>query len=574
MNSGIDIRNGFVGTSDEEELTLHRILARFDSLRSMRSNYETVWDEITDYVLPSRGTYSNLRTNTPASRRDKKILDITAIVACRTLAARVVTEMTSQGDRWFDFRMEDPALDRLENVRRFLYEVSEKAYAVLQDGWRLPHIEVTTDWIAYGTACLYVQEVEDADDTRKEKELVFKSIPIAELFIAEDFKGKPDTVFRYFNLPLRQIAQEFGTDKFSRELLQVLQKDPDQMYEVIHAVYPSETYVTDGKMKKNMRFKSCYVLKEQRILLSEGGFKHMPFIVFRFWKRTGEPYGGSPAWDSLSDIRMINVMSETALRSFQMEAFPPLLAASDGVIMPLKTMPNGVNIGGMSPDGKRLIEPLVTNSKTQLAFEVLEQRRQAIRNAFFVDPLINRENSIRTAAEVQKRASEELNGIGPFVNRFEQEYLEPLLDRVLLFVLENMIKPEDIPEEIQGMTTEIEYTAPLARTQRAKQLDATVTFLQLLQTVAQADPSILGVLNKENLVGIMTDLLGVPYTVLKTQEELLAEQQQAQQKQMMEQLLQAGPALADTLKGTSEGLQNLAQTQQIGLGGQGNINVR
>jgi hypothetical protein len=572
MNNGIDIRNGFVGTSDEEELTLHRILARFDSLRSMRSNYETVWDEITDYVLPSRGTYSSLRTNTPAQRRDKKILDITAIVACRTLAARVVTEMTSQGDRWFDFRMEDPALDRLENVRRFLYEVSEKAYAVLQDGWRLPHIEVTTDWIAYGTACLYAQEVED--EKTKEKELVFKSIPIAELFIAEDFKGKPDTVFRYFNLPLRQIAQEFGTEKFTKELLQVLNKDPDQPYEVIHAVYPSDTYVVNGKMKQNMPFKSCYVLKEQRILLSEGGFKHMPFIVFRFWKRTGEPYGGSPAWDALSDIRMINVMSETALRSFQMEAFPPLLAASDGVIMPLKTMPNGVNIGGMSPEGKRLIEPLVTGSKTQLAFEVLEQRRQAIRNAFFVDPLINRENSIRTAAEVQKRATEELNGIGPFVNRFEQEYLEPLLDRVLLFVLENEFTEEDIPEEIQGMTTSIEYTAPLARTQRARQLDSTVTFLQLLQTIAQADPSILGVLNKENLVGMMTDLLGVPYYILKSQEELMAEQQQAQQQQMLEQLMQAGPAMADTLKGTTEGIQNLAQTSQIGVQGTGNMTLR
>jgi hypothetical protein len=193
--------------------------------------------------------------------------------------------------------------------------------------------------------------------------------------------------------------------------MRCLEKDPDQLFEVIHAVFPSEDYMPGALQKDKMKYKSCYVLKEKQILLREGGFHEMPFIVFRFWKRTGEPYGGSPAWDALSDIRMINVMSETAIRSFQLEAFPPLIAASDGVIMPLKTMPNGVNIGGMSPDGRRLIEPLLTGGKTQLAFEVLEQRRQAIRNAFFVDPLINRENSIRTAAEVQKRASEELNGI-------------------------------------------------------------------------------------------------------------------------------------------------------------------
>lgn len=568
----IDSKAGFSGLAgDSEDITVGRILMRFDSLRSIRTNYEPVWDEITDFVVPSRGQYSELRSNVPAQRRDRKVLDITAIVAARTLAARVVTEMTNTSERWFDFRMEDPALDRLENVRRFLYEVSDKAYAILNDDWRLPHIEVTSDWIAYGTACLYVQEI---TEDGKEKELVFKSIPITELFIAEDFKGKVDTVYRHFRLPIRQIAQEFGTDKFSKEMLQNLDKDPDRIEEIIHAVYPSGTYIKDGKMKQNMAYKSCYVMKEEKILLSEGGFKEMPFIVFRFWKRTGEPYGGSPAWDSLSDIRMINVMSETALRSFQLEAFPPLLAASDGVILPLKTMPNGVNIGGMSPDGRRLIEPLVTGAKTQLAFEVLEQRRQAIRNAFFVDPLINRENSIRTAAEVQKRASEELNGISPFVNRFEQEYLEPLLEKVLLHVINTYYTPEEIPDEIKGETTSIEYTAPLARTQKARQLDSTVTFLQLLQTVAQADPSILNVIKKENLVANITDLLGVPYWILKTADELAQEKAAAAQQEALQKMMEMAPAMGAAVKDTSAGIKDMAQTAQVGLQGQGAMNLR
>lgn len=571
MTTYIDEKHGFMDRVSQDEQIVERVISRFDKLRSMRQNYEPVWDEITDFVLPSRGSYSQLNSNQPASRRDRKVLDITGIVACRTLAARVVTEMTSQGDRWFDFRMEDPQLDQMEPVRRFLYELSEKAYSLLQDDWRLPHIEVTTDWIAYGTACLFAHTVTEEGEG---PELCFKSIPIQELFIAENFKGRPDTVFRHFRLPLRQIAQEFGTDNFTPDLIKLLEKDPDIVEEVIHAVYPSDTYGKPGKMKQNMKFKSCYVLKDRKILLSEGGFKEMPFIVFRFWKRTGEPYGGSPAWDSLSDIRMINVMSETALRSFQMEAFPPLLAASDGVIMPLKTMPNGVNIGGMSPEGKRLIEPLVTGGKTQMAFEVLEQRRQSIRNAFFVDPLINRENSIRTAAEVQKRASEELNGIAPFVNRYESEYLEPLLDKVLTFILENEYSPEDIPEEIQGKATKITYTAPLARTQRAKQLDATASFLQLLQTIAQVDPTVMGVIKQENLVGLMTDLLGVPYFIIKTQEELQAEKDQAAQQQMIEQLTQAAPAMGQAVKNTSDGMKNIAQTAQIGLSGNSNMNLR
>lgn len=574
-----DVRGNLVGeVGSKEDRTVQRILSRFSSLRSIRSNYESVWDEITDYVVPSRGQYSQLTSNTPAQRRDKKVLDITAIVAARTLAARVVTEMTSPSERWFDLRMADPDIDQSENVRRFLYDLSERVYKVLSAGWRLPHIEVTSDWVAYGTACLYVNEIEDEEDDDysydKKYEMVFKSIPITELYIAEDFKGTVDTVYRHFRLPIRQIAQEFGTDNFTTDMMKTLDADPDRVEEVIHAVYPSNSYVRDGKMKQNMKFKSCYIMKEDKILLSEGGFKSMPFIVFRFWKRTGEPYGGSPAWDSLSDVRMINVLSETALRSFQLEAFPPLLAASDGVILPLKTMPNGVNIGGMSPEGKRLIEPLMSGSKTQLAFEVLEQRRQAIRNAFFVDPLINRENSIRTAAEVQKRASEELNGISPFVNRYEQEYLEPLIEKVMMHVLDTQYTKDQIPLEMQGQETHVEYTAPLARTQRARQLDSTVTFLQLLQTLAQADPTILSVLKKENLVANITDLLGVPYWILKTADELATEKAQEAQQQQMQQMMEMAPAASQALKSTTDSVKNLAQTAQIGVQGAGEMNLR
>lgn len=551
----------------KKDKTVSRILRRFASLRAIRTDYEPVWDEITDFVLPSRGTYSQLRSNTPAQIRGKRVLDITGIVSCRTLSARVVTEMTSQGERWFDFRMMDPVLDQNENVRRFLYEVSEKAYGVLNTNWRLPHIEVTTDWVAYGTACLFVNRV--MDERTGAEELVFKAIPVSELFLAEDFKGNPDTVFRYFQLPLRQIAQEFGTDEFSRDLMQVLEKDPDCLYEVIHAVYPSDDYDPGSYKKEKMKYKSCYVLRDKELLLSEGGFKEMPFIVFRFWKRTGEPYGGSPSWDALSDIRMINVMSETAIRSFQLEAFPPLIAASDGVIMPLRTVPNGVNIGGMSPDGRRLIEPLLTGGKTQLAFEVLEQRRQAIRNAFFVDPLINRENSIRTAAEVQKRAAEELNGISPFINRYEEEYLEKLLDHVLAFVLDTMYSKEEIPQEIRGQTTRIEYTGPLAKTHRGRQLESTATFLQLIQSIAQSDPTILGVLKPENLVLMLTDLLGVPFQILKSQDELAEERRIAEQKQIFDMMMQAGPAMGQTAKGAASGMKDIAETAQIGLQGLG-----
>ena len=542
-----------------------KVLMRFQHLEAGRNNYVKTWDDITTFFMPSRGMYA-ATVQTKGENKANKLLDITGVIASRTLAARIYTEMTNPGDKWFKL-----IPDEVENVSdeglRFIQKLEDKVFSILQEDWRLPHIEATHDWIAYGTACMMVHEYED--DKEKEKHICFKAIPIAELYIAENFKGEVDTVFRKMRMPLRQIAQQFGIDNFDQGLLNMLQTAPDDEYEVVHAVFPNEEYLPGGKMKGRMKFTSAYILLDKNLLLSTGGFKHLPYIVFRCWKRSGEVYGGSPAWDALPDVKMINAMVEAAIRTRQLSAQPPMITASDGVVLPLKLLPNGINIGGISPEGKELIKPLLSASNTQLAEEGIEARRMSVRHAFFVDPLINRENSIRTAAEVQKRAAEELNGIAPIINRFEEEYLEPLVERVMLFVLDNLPNKSIIPEELKGSEIKIEYSAPLSRTHKAKQLESTMTFLQLVQTVAAADPSVMQSVKSENLMKMLIDLLGVPYDIVKSDQELMADKQQAMQMQLMDQLSQAAPALGQTANQTSSALKNLAQTAQIGLMGQG-----
>ncbi|MBA4259150.1 MAG: hypothetical protein C0446_08295 [Chitinophaga sp.] len=544
-----------------------KVLNRFEKLQHTRNNYVKTWDEITTFFMPSRGQYASTAV-TKGENKAAKLLDITGVIAARTLASRIYTELTNPGDKWFKLTPKDNSV-LSDNALRFTQKLEDTIFTILQDDWRLAHIEATHDWIAYGTACMMVHEYEN--EKTNEKELCFKAIPVAELFIAEDFRGKVDTVFRKLKIPLRQIAQQFGTDNFETDLLRELENDPDAEFEVVHAVFPNEDYIPGGKMKGRMKFTSTYILLDKNLLLSSGGFKHMPYIVFRCWKRSGEVYGGSPAWDALPDVKMINAMVEAAIRTRQLAAQPPILTAADGVVLPLKMTPNGVNIGGISPEGRRLIEPFISGSNVNQAEEGIETRRMSVRHAFFVDPLINRENSIRTAAEVQKRASEELNGIAPIINRFEKEYLEQLVERVMMFLLDNIPDKSIIPEELQGSDIKIEYSAPLSRTHKAKQLESTMTFLQLVQTVAAADPSVMKTIKSDGLMNMLVDLLNVPYDIVKSQEELAMEKQQAMQQQMLAQLTETAPALSQTVNQTSGALKNLAETAQLGLGGPGQL---
>jgi len=537
--------------------TVENIFTRLAELESTRQPYEAVWDEITEYVMPSRGTYSFKTTNTDPERRSKRRMDATAANAARGLTSRIVAEMTNGSTRWFDYRDSDPAVDKLEPVRRVLQALSDKAYSILNSGsFKLAHVEATADWIGYGTACV-MTDFESGDEP------VFQAIPIKELYISENRAGDIDLVIRKFQLTLRQVIQIFGEENLPDQLLKNKERDFDKPQDLIHAVIPNAEYVEGKKNSKYFRFKSCYALVRGRALLREGGFKRMPYKVFRFWKRPGEVYGGSPAVDALADIRMLNLMEEVNIRSMQLEVAPPLIAAHDSAVMPLKIVPHGINFGGIAPDGRRLIDRLLPpGNPGRPGFEnMLEQKRMAIRSAFFVDPLINRQNSIRTAAEVMKRSNEEMMGLSPFLARYEVEYLSPILDHMLEYLLSK--KEFQIPQELDGRIPFIEYTGPLAKTQRASELNNTMQFLQLIQGIGQVNPSILQHIDFNEAFLMFADLLGVPMTII-TPAQKIAAQQQAMEAQQQAQAL--GLGIRDVSKNMALlAKSGLLQRQDLGL---------
>lgn len=539
--------------------SVDKVMARYQELSAMRSNYESVWDEVTEFILPSKGSYSYRDSRSDPERRSRRRFDSTAINAARSLTARVLAEMTGTGLRWFDFRDPDPDIDKLPNVRRFLQDLSDDVYSIINNSsFRMAHVEATADWVAYGTACVLKEEIDG--------EINHRSIPVQELYIGENVKGEVDLVIRKYKLSLRQLIEHFGEENLPENLLAKKELRLDEEHEVLHAVMPNDEYYEGKKNKKYFKFKSCHVLPEFAHELREGGFKRMPYYVFRFWKRSNEVYGGSPGVDALADIRMLNLMVEADGRSIQLEAFPPMIMAHDSVVAPMRIIPNGINYGGMSPDGRRLVDRLIPagNAGRGGLEHVMEQKRQAIRSSFFVDPLINRENSIRTAAEVVKRSNEEMVGITPFLSRYEVEYLTPVLDDLLDYVLrKDENKENEIPAELEGRIPKIEYTGTLAKTQRAQELNNTVQFLQIVQGLAQVDPAILQNIDMQAAFNRFADLLSVPQDIITSEEEMAQKQQQQQQMMQQAQGVQGMQQVTDSMANLAK--SGLLKRSDLGL---------
>ncbi len=537
------------------------LLQRFSLLVQEREPYNQAWDDITEYVLPSRGTLTyqaqNISPQQNPERKSRRRLDSTATYAHRALTARVIGEFTNSGSRWFDYRAPDPDIDKLYHVRSFLQKMSDKVYRKLNaSSFQMSHVEFTSDWNGYGTACML------AEDQGKEG-YIWTAISPAEIYIAEDERNDVVCVYRQYQMTYKQLVGSFGHENIPDDVHSDCAETPHKRFEILHCVEPNDNFDASKGASKFFAFHGIFVLKATGTTLKEGFFKRKPYIIARFWKRPNEVYGGSPAMDALPDIRMLNVMKDIFLRSAQLTAAPPMGLAHDSVVSPLRLVPYGINYGAISPDGKDLVKRLFEGGLNLRDLQsLMTDTVQAIRAAFFVDPLMNREASIRTAAEVGKRATEEMTGLAPFLARFDVEYLSVVLD----MMLEHTLKHDndiEVPEELHGLVPRIEYTGPLAKTQRGQELNNNLQFAQIAQTVGNVDPSLMKNVDWNAWLRNIAELLGVPMDNINSPEDMAQIQQQEQQAQQVQQVMQMAQQVGGTINDAAK--SGLINRQDLGL---------
>ena len=159
-----------------------------------------------------------------------------------------------------------------------------------------------------------------------------------------------------------------------------------------------------------------------------------------------------------------------------------------------------------------------------------EQRRAAIRQAFYVDQILTAGSPQMTATEVIQRQEERMRVIGPVLGRLMNELLRPLIDRVFALMLRaDMLAVP--PTSLQGIDIDVEYVSPLARAQKSSGLNNTMRALEILLPLSEGLP-VADHIDPDGLVRHVTDSLGVPKVTLKSQREVNeVRQQRAQAEQ-------------------------------------------
>ncbi len=291
----------------------------------------------------------------------------------------------------------------------------------------------------------------------------------------------------------------------------------------------------------------------QKIILRESGFNEFPYVAPRFLKASFEMgYGRSPAMTALPDVKMINAMSRTTIIAAQKQVDPPLMVPDDGFILPVRTKPGGLNF--YRSGSRDRIEPLNIGANNPLGLNLEEQRRQAIRSAFYVDQLVLGAGPTMTATEVVQRTEEKMRLLDPVLGRLQAEMLQPMIERVFqLLVRQNKLPPA--PQDIVDRNLDIEYVSPLAKAQRQSDVQAIMRLFELMSPLASIDPGVFDHLDTDGLVRYMLRTLSIPASVTKGVDDVASarssrQEQEAAQADMMEatQTAEALGAVAPAIK--------------------------
>jgi hypothetical protein len=380
--------------------------------------------------------------------------------------------------------------------------------------------ELYLDLCLFGTAVLYVEPDPDC--------LVrFSARPLSEAYLAEDARGLVDTVIRVYSLTARQAWQQWGR-ACSPEVQRLAAERPEERVDLIHAVFPRQDRDHGSPASAHFPFACLFLEQATGVVLEESGYLELPYMCPRWAKVAGEAYGRGPGLTALSDVRVLNAMSRTALMAAEKMSDPPLMVPDDGFLGPVHSGPGGLSYYRAGSQDR--IEALPIRVDLASIEAMIERRRQSIRRIFLADQLAP-EAAHNTATEALIRQAEKMRILGPVLGRMQTEFLAPLIERVFNILLrEGELPPW--PKTLPQGALRVDYATPVAKAQRqaqAENLNQAVRYLSPL--LAGGDPfRILDNFEPDAIARHAASLFGLPQDYLRPREavEALRKERQAQ----------------------------------------------
>ena len=507
-----------------------KILKDFESCSTERMNWESQWRNISKYVIPFKDDV--FQTNQPGQKKGHDISDATAVLSNDFLASALHSMLTNPATPWFSLSAGDYKLDRRDDVRKYFQECTMIMHEVFgNSNFHVEIHELYLDLGAFGTGIMLMEE--DDDDVAR-----FRSCPVYTSYIKENYKGVVDTIYRTYKMTADNIIELYGKEAFpSGTNIESILKDPSKKYDIVHAVYPRNDRMYGVITPSNMPFASTHIFKDYKKVLKDSGYTTFPYIAPRWSKISNEVYGRSPAMKALPDIQMLDEMKRITLRGAQKIVDPPMMAPDDGMSLPIKVSPSGINYYRAGTTDR--IEQMDIKSRIDFGYQVLEDIRASIKSAFYLDRLQLQDGPQKTAEEVRALTDQNLRVLGPVLGRQHNETLKPIVERVFDIGSKKGIFPQ-APDVLKSKGYQVQYSSMIARSQKMTEVENLNRFLAMAGPLLSVDPTVIDNINLDEAILYSAKKSNVPEEIIRDADErdqlrqARAEQAQAMQQQQNE----------------------------------------
>lgn len=524
--------------------------AMVTAMQRDRLPYWKLWRELADYYLPSR--YTCLLSDKERAVRNAKnphILDGTGTRAARVLAAGMMNGITSPSRPWFRLRLAGFADTGNNEARVWLDEVTRRMLLVMSESNFYNSLAVMyLDLVVFGSASMLIYE--DFDSVIR-----CYNPNLGEFYLGNSERLDVNVFARSFKMRANQMAARWGVDNLSTTVASAYRNGGASVldeFEVHHLIEPND--LNDKLVPKRFRYRELYweAGAPAGKLLSAAGYNELPGIFPRYELSGNDAYGTCPAMDALGDVIQLQHETKRKAQGLDKMVSPPIVADIQLQHRPSALLPNGITyISGMNNVGiKPAYQVNVPIDALTMDIRDLSSRiRETFHNDLFL--MISQLDTVRTAAEIYERKEEKLVMLGSVLERFENEALDPAINRIYnIMDRANLLPP--IPSGLEGSDIEIQYESILSTAQRAVTTAPTERWLQLVAQLSPVYPKAVNVPNFDELIlGYGADI-GVPARYMRTKEQLQQLNQQTDQLVQAREMAATGGAFVDSAETLSK----------------------
>lgn len=530
--------------------------AIFEALRQARGTWESHWTELRDVMHPVARRFNG--TETPGAKNRQQILDGSAESYGYNLSAALAGFLINPATRWMGLRArpyelnDDRAnaiwLAHATDVVLSIFEAPESRYYT-QMG------EVFDDTVFLNTCGLWIAD-------RPGKLPLFQHRPLSELYISQNAEGVVDTVYRDVEMSARQAVRFFNGNAGEKATKAAAEpRTQEEKFRFLHCVYPRDDAKPDSVLPRELPFASEWYAMETKETLRISGTHEMSMIIGRWRTRDGEAYGRGPAMNALPDVNMLQRVQKATIRGAEKTIDPPLIVGHDGVMTPVATGINNINVvrTDLLLNARRpMIEGLQTGARPDFGETFSEGIRRRISEAF-LNHLVHMVRDPRmTATQVLKIDEETLRVLGPVLGRMQSEIIGPTVARTFGIALRAGMLPPP-PEALLRGSIEVEYVSPIAKAQRLSEASAIASFYEVTGPMRAGDPAIDDNVDADAAYRHVWDRMGAPLQLLRD-PKAVETRRKARQEAAREEAESA--RMAEQAKAAQSATQALAALKQ------------